>query len=148
MVEADRAGAVIMKAILYIIIGFGILGTIMMMIAERRREMGVMIAIGMQRYKLAIVLFFETIYIGFIGVLVGFIISVPIIAYYYHNPIQITGDAGKMYSDMGFEPFFYFSWLPSVFYNQVITVFVITAFISIYPMITAGRMKIHLALRA
>ena len=148
MVEADRAGAVIMKAILYIIIGFGIFGTILMMIAERKREMGVMIAIGMQRYKLAAVLFFETIYIGFIGVLAGFAVTIPIIAYYYNNPIPITGDAGKTFSDLGIEPYFYFSWLPSVFYNQVITVFVITAVIAFYPMISASRMKIHLALRA
>jgi len=148
MIEADRDGAVIMKAILYIIIGFGIFGTIMMMIIERRREMGVMVAIGMQRHKLATILFFETIYIGLIGVLAGFIGSVPVITYYYHNPIQLTGDAGQTYIDLGFEPFLYFSWLPSVFYNQVITVFVITAFIAIYPMITAGRLKIHLALRA
>jgi ABC-type lipoprotein release transport system permease subunit len=148
MIEADRDGGVIMKAILYIIIGFGIFGTIMMLIMERKRELGVMIAIGMQRYKLAIVLFFETIYIGFIGVLAGFAASVPVIAYYYRNPIHLTGDAGQTYIDMGFEPFLYFSWLPSVFYDQVLTVFFITAFIAIYPMISASRMKIHLALRA
>ena len=50
-IEADRAGGVFMKAILYMIIAFGIFGTVMMMIAERRREMGVVIAIGMQRTK-------------------------------------------------------------------------------------------------
>jgi len=147
LVEADRAAGTYMKAILYIVIGFGIFGTIMMMMVERKREMGVMIAVGMQRYKLAIILFFETIYIGLIGVLAGFIISVPVITYFYNNPIPITGDAGKTFTDMGIEPLFYFSWLPSVFYNQVITVFVITAFIALYPMITAGKMKIHLALR-
>jgi ABC-type lipoprotein release transport system permease subunit len=147
LVEADRAGGAYMKAILYIVIGFGIFGTIMMMMMERKREMGVMIAVGMQRYKLAIILFFETIYIGLIGVIAGFILSVPVIAYYYNNPIPITGDAGKTFTDMGIEPLFYFSWLPSVFYNQVITVFVITAIIAFYPMITAGRMRIHLALR-
>ncbi len=69
MVEADRAGGVFMKAILYVVIGFGIFGTIMMMVADRKREMGVMIAIGMQRFSLATILFFETVYIGFIGVL-------------------------------------------------------------------------------
>ena len=56
-IESDRAGGVIMKAILYIVIAFGILGTIMMMIAERRREFGVMISIGMQKRKLAVILF-------------------------------------------------------------------------------------------
>ena len=69
-----------MKAILYILIGFGIFGTIMMMVAERKREMGVMVSIGMQKIKLAGIMFFETIYIGLIGVLVGFAGSVPVIA--------------------------------------------------------------------
>ena len=148
LVEADRAGGVFMKAILYVVIGFGIFGTIMMMVADRKREMGVMIAIGMQRYKLATILFIETVYIGIIGVLAGFAISIPIIAYYYNNPIPISGDAGKTFTDMGIEPLLYFTWLPSVFYNQIITVLVITTVIAIYPVITANKMKVHLALRA
>ncbi|MDZ7606521.1 MAG: hypothetical protein U5K79_13245 [Cyclobacteriaceae bacterium] len=43
MVEGDKAGGAIMKAILYILIGFGIFGTVMMMVVEmhlaRRGEM-------------------------------------------------------------------------------------------------------------
>ena len=64
MIEADKAGGVFMKAILYMIITFGIFGTILMMISERKRELGVMIAIGMQRHKLGIILFFETLIYG------------------------------------------------------------------------------------
>lgn len=148
MVEADRAGGVVMKAILYIIIGFGVLGTIMMLVAERKREMGVMIAIGMQRFKLSSILFFETVLIGMIGVLVGFAGSIPLIAYFYHHPIPLTGDAGKTMEQMGIEPLMYFSWLPSVFYHQVITVFAITLVIAVYPVFTSQRLKVHQALRA
>jgi ABC-type lipoprotein release transport system permease subunit len=148
MIEADRAGGVVMKAILYIIIGFGILGTIMMMVSERKREMGVMIAIGMQRLKLSGILFYETVFIGMIGVLVGFAGSIPVIAYYFNNPIRLTGDAAKTMEQMGIEPLMYFSWLPSVFYDQVITVFAITAVIAIYPVFMAIKLKVHLALRA
>ena len=148
LVEADRAGGVFMKAILYIIIGFGIFGTIMMMVAERIREMGVMVAIGMQRYKLAAVLFFETIYIGFVGVLAGFAVSIPVIAYYYNNPIPLSGDAAETMIDMGIEPLLYFSWLPSVFYDQIIIIFLITTIIGIYPVFTSFKMKVHLALKA
>lgn len=148
MIEADRAGAVVMKAILYIIIGFGILGTIMMMVSERKREMGVMIAVGMQRFKLSLILFYETVLIGLIGVVVGFIGSVPFIAYGYHNPLPLSGDAAETMEQMGIEPLMYFSWMPSVFYNQVITVFIITAVISIYPVFTANKLKVHQALRA
>lgn len=148
MVEGDRAGALVMKAILYILIGFGIFGTIMMMVAERTREMGVMVAIGMQKFKLAGMMFFETIYIGLIGVVVGFAGSIPLITYFYNNPVRLTGSAAETMEQMGIEPYMYFSWLPSIFYNQVITVFVMTAIIALYPLLMAMRLKIHMALRA
>lgn len=148
MIEADRAGGVFMKALLYMIIGFGILGTIMMMISERRREMGVMVAIGMQRFKLGNIIFLETLFIGFLGVLVGFLGSIPIISYYYNNPIRLPADAAEIMIEMGIEPLLYFSWMPSVFYNQVITIFVITALIAIYPVYKSRTLKVNLALRA
>ena len=148
MVEGDRAGALVMKAILYILIGFGIFGTIMMMVAERTREMGVMVAIGMQKFRLAGILFFETVYIGLVGVLAGFAGSIPMIAYFYSNPVKLTGSAADTMVEMGIEPYMYFSWLPSVFYNQVITVFVMTALIAIYPLSMALRLRVHQALRA
>jgi len=148
MVEGDRAGATVMKAILYILIGFGIFGTIMMMVAERTREMGVMVAIGMQKMKLASILFIETVFIGLIGVAVGFAGSIPLITYFYNNPVKLSGSAADTMVEMGVEPYMYFSWLPSVFYDQVITVFVMTSIVAIYPLLMSLRLKIHLALRA
>lgn len=147
-IEADRAGGVFMKAILYIIIAFGILGTIIMMLVERRREMGVIVAIGMQRTKLAAILFYETILIGIIGVITGFLGSIPLVWYFVNNPLPLSGDAGKMMEEMGIEPALYFSWMPSVFYNQAITVFVLTALIAIYPVFRSQSFKLNLALRA
>ncbi len=79
LIQTKRAGGVIMKAILYMVIAFGIFGTIMMMIAERRREFGVMVSIGLQKTKLAMILFIETILIGFLGVLSGLAVSLPLI---------------------------------------------------------------------
>lgn len=148
MIEADRAGAVVMKGVLYIIIGFGILGTITMMLAERRREMGVMVAIGLQRARLGIILFYETILIGILGVVWGFLGSIPVISYLFNNPVELTGNAAEAMMDMGIEPYMYFSWIPSVFYNQVITVFVITFLIGIVPVVTSYRFVLSKALRA
>jgi ABC-type antimicrobial peptide transport system permease subunit len=148
MVEGDRAGATVMKAILYILIGFGIFGTVMMMVAERTREMGVMVAIGMQKLKLAGIMFFETVFIGLTGVLVGFAGSIPLIAYFYNNPVRLSGSAADTMIEMGIEPYMYFSWLPSVFYNQVITVFAMTAIVAIYPLFMALKLRVNQALRA
>jgi ABC-type lipoprotein release transport system permease subunit len=148
IIEADRAGGVIMKAILYILVGFGIFGTILMMLSERRREMGVMIAIGMQRSKLGLILFYETILIGLVGTLFGFAGSIPIISYFVHHPIELQGDAAATMIQMGIEPLLLFSWLPSIFYNQVAIVFIITAIIAIFPVYRSAVIRINMALRA
>ncbi|SFF73220.1 ABC transporter permease [Sunxiuqinia elliptica] len=147
-IESDRAGGIIMKAVLYIVIGFGILGTIMMMIAERRREFGVMIAIGMQRIKLGAILFYETLFIGMIGALSGLLVSIPILMIQAQNPIPLTGQAAQVMDDYGFEPYMFFSLTPSVFWHQALTVFIITMVIAIYPIISANRMKLINALHA
>ena len=148
MIAGDRAGGQIMIAVLYLLIGFGIFGTIMMMVAERKREMGVMVAIGMQKTKLAGIMFYETIYIGLIGVLAGFAGSIPLIAYFYNNPIKLTGGAAETFIEMGVEPYMYFSWMPKIFIAQVIVVFAMTLIVALYPLFTAIKLRVHLALRS
>jgi len=140
-IESDRAGGVIMKAILYVVIAFGIFGTIMMMIAERRREFGVMISIGMQKRKLSVILFFETIFIGVLGILSGLAVSLPLLLFQSKNPIPLTGETAKLMEDFGFEPFMFFSVAPEVFWQQAISVFVLTMLIGIYPVVAARRIK-------
>jgi ABC-type lipoprotein release transport system permease subunit len=148
MIEADKAGGVFMKAILYMIITFGIFGTILMMISERKRELGVMIAIGMQRDKLGSILWFETFFMGLLGAIAGIIVSIPLTYYFFLNPIPLTGDAGKTMIEMGIEPFIYFSMHPKVFYRQAIIVFIITLIIALFPIYKSFTLKLTQALRA
>ena len=147
MIDGDKAGGLFMKSLLYIIITFGILGTILMMVSERKRELGVMIAIGMQRAKLSTILFFETIFIGIIGASAGILVSIPITYWYYLNPIPLVGGAAKTMIDMGIEPFMHFSIQPNIYYIQALIVFIITLLISIYPMIKSFTLKLTTALR-
>lgn len=148
MIDGDKAGGYFMKSLLYIIITFGILGTILMMVSERKRELGVMIAIGMQRGRLGTILFLETLFIGLIGAFAGIIIAIPLCYWYYINPIPLTGDTAQTMIDMGIEPFMYFSIQPDVFYVQAMVVFIIAMLISIYPIIKSYTLKLTSALRA
>jgi len=148
LIQSDRAGGVVMKIILYMIIGFGIFGTIIMMIQERKREMGVMVAIGMQRLKLGNILLFETILLGLLGVFTGILGSLPIISYYFNNPIRLTGEAATAMIDMGVEPLMKFSWMPSVFYNQALIIFILTIFVGFFPIYKILKLKLNQALRA
>jgi len=147
-IDSDRASGIIMKGILYLIIAFGILGTVMMMTAERRKEFGVLVAVGMQKYKLGYVLLLETIMLGFVGVIAGIAASIPITWYFLYHPIPLTGQAAETMLQMGFEPIMPFSMVPFVYYNQAITIFVFTLLIGLYPVFNITRLEISKALRS
>ncbi|MCF8303562.1 MAG: ABC transporter permease [Bacteroidales bacterium] len=146
-IESDRTSGSVMKGILYMVIGFGILGTVIMMVAERKRELGVMIAVGMQKVRLSLMLFYETIIIGLTGVVAGFIVSIPVILALVDNPIKLPPDLQEAYLRYGFEPYLFFGTAPEVFVNQILTVFIITLVVSIHPVVTVMRMKVTNALR-
>jgi ABC-type lipoprotein release transport system permease subunit len=147
MIESDRGGGYIMLGVLYMIIAFGIFSVVIMMVKERRREFGIVHAIGMQKEKLGVVVFFETLLIGLIGCASGLFISILFCLYFYHNPIEFTGEMAKAYEMYGMEPYMFFSMEASIFYSQMILVFIISVFIAIFALRNIGRLKITQAMR-
>jgi len=147
-IESDRASGLIIKGVLYMIIAFGIFGTVLMMMMERRKEFAVIVAIGMQKYKLSYVMILETVLLGLVGVIAGIAVSIPITWYFTLHPILLTGQAAETMLQMGFEPIMAFSMTPSVFYNQGITILIFTMIIGLYPVINIYRLKINNALHS
>jgi ABC-type lipoprotein release transport system permease subunit len=147
-IDSDRASGMIIKGVLYFIIAFGIFGTVLMMMLERRKEFGVIIAIGMQKFKLSYVLILETILLGLVGVIAGIAVSIPITWYFTLHPIPFTGQAAETMLQMGFEPIMSFSMIPSVYYNQGITILIFTLLIGLYPLLNINRLKINRALHS
>ena len=48
-IQSDNGGGIIMLAILYLIVAFGIIGTVMMITMERRKEFAILVSVGMRR---------------------------------------------------------------------------------------------------
>lgn len=141
-IAGDNAGGIIMLFILYVVIAFGVFGTVLMMTMERRKEFAVMIAIGMKRYQLIILLVFETVFMGLLGILSGLILAMPVLIYFNVNPVRITGEAAQMFEQFGIEPIMPASLDPHIFITQGIVVLLISFLASIYPLIYVGRFKI------
>ncbi|MCB0696364.1 MAG: ABC transporter permease [Chitinophagales bacterium] len=141
-IAGDNAGGIIMLFILYVVIAFGVFGTILMMTMERRKEFAVMVAIGMKRFQLVLLLVFETIFIGLLGVLSGIILALPVLIYFNVNPVRITGAAAQTFEQFGIEPIMPASLDPNIFLYQGIIVLLISFVASLYPMIYIGRFKI------
>jgi ABC-type lipoprotein release transport system permease subunit len=140
-IESDNAGGIIMLGILYIVIGFGIFGTIMMMTTERSREFGILISVGMKKWKLIFMTTIETFLISIIGVVLGVIGSVPILIYFYHNPIHLTGNAAQAMLSFGFEPILPFAIYPGMFIAQGWTVLAIALCSALYPLTYIKKLK-------
>jgi ABC-type lipoprotein release transport system permease subunit len=140
-IEIDNAGGIIMLGILYVIIGFGIFGTVMMMTAERTREFGILISIGLKKGKLALISFLESLFLTFIGVAAGVIISIPILYYFKQNPIELTGEMAEMMLSYGLDPILPFRFAANIFVDQFLTVFVIALISVSYPILFIRRLK-------
>ena len=147
LIQSDRMGGIIMLGILYMVIAFGMFSVIMMMAKERQREFGVVHAVGMKKRKMAAVVIFETLLIGITGCATGLVVSYLFCLWFYHNPIPLTGEMASATELYGMEPYMFFSLSPALFYNQMILVFLISVFISIFPVYNIYRLKITSALR-
>ncbi len=148
LIESDRGGGIIMLGVLYMVIAFGMFSVVIMMVKERIREFGVTHAVGMQKTKLASIVFMETILIGLIGCSVGIVISYLFCLYFYNNPIPLPEDMAEATAKYGIEPYMFFSMKSSLFYSQMFVVFIISLFISLFPISSIRRLKITKAMRS
>lgn len=145
LMQFDRGGTQLMMFILYLVIAFGIFGTILTMVMERMREFGMLISLGMKRYQLGIVCFLETIFIAVVGIFAGTLASLPIAFYYNRNPILLTGDMAQAMTEYGFDPVWPFSLDPQIFITQAQVVLILTILIGFYPILKVLRLNVTAA---
>lgn len=147
LIQSDNAGGVILLGILYVVIAFGIFGTVMMMSIERRREFGVMVAVGMRKGRLSVLVILETLMIGFLGLAISLVIGILLLIYMYHHPIPMSGDAALAMKEMGIEPLLPFSLDPVIFTSQMLAIIVIVMICLLYPLFNIVRLRPINALR-
>lgn len=140
-IEADSGSGMITLLVLYIVVGFGILSTVLMMTAERQYEFGVMVSIGTKRLRLAAMLIIELILMSLLGVALGCLGSLPIIWYFHYNPIELGGEMAETVVQYGMEPILPFSVDPTILLNQGLIVLIIIVFIGLYPLYHSWKLQ-------
>ncbi|MGF1679965.1 ABC transporter permease [Photobacterium minamisatsumaniensis] len=143
----DKAGGIFIMYLLYGIVGFGLFATLLMMTLERQREFGVMLATGMLRRKLLALIALESALIGVLGVVIGFIVTLPFLLWFYANPIELTGETAEMVIEMGWEPILPIALDPQLMMNQVMIVLALLAVCLVYPMWRIQRLELVSALK-
>jgi ABC-type lipoprotein release transport system permease subunit len=148
LIQSKQGSSYIITGILYMIVGFGVFGTVVMMTAERRREFGLLTAVGMKKIRIMISVFLETCLLGAMGVAAGFAFALPLIFWFNRFPVLIEGEMSKTFEDMGFEGVIVFSDNSDFMINQVIVIAVILLIAVTYPIIKIKNLNTINAMKA
>lgn len=140
-IKTDKGSMVIIQGVLYMLIGFGIIGTLLMMMVERKYEMGMLVAIGMKKAILMQLLMIESILTVFSGCILGILASIPIVLYLYRYPIRFKGEMADVYEEFGFEAIFPTSTDPKIFLTQGLIVLILGLVLSLYPIVKITRLN-------
>jgi ABC-type lipoprotein release transport system permease subunit len=115
---------------------FGIINTMLMAVMERAKEIGMLMAVGMNKLRVFNMIMFETVLLSLTGGAVGVFIGYLISKYFETRAIDLSL-WGQAYQDLGYDPFVY-TIIESKWLIIIPILVIITGIIaSIYPAIKA-----------
>jgi len=148
LILLDDAGMYITLVILVVVVGFGILNTILMAILERTRELGVVLALGLRPAALFRMVYVESLMLAGVGLVIGLALSVPLLAWLHGVEIPVSGDMAGVTEFIGMEPVLTFKLKPLNPIGSTITVLFVAMLAALYPAVKASRSRPVDALRS
>lgn len=99
--------ALIFMAIILLALSFGIINTMLMAVLERTRELGVLMAVGMNKWRIFGMVVSETIILAFIGAPAGLLLAWLTIHWLSRTGIDISMLMGEVMRDFGYATVIY-----------------------------------------
>ncbi len=132
--------SIIYLVVIMLALIFGIINTMLMAVLERIRELGMLMAIGMNKLKVFAMIFLETLMLVAVGAPVGVLLGTLTITYLGHRGVDLSAfsDTLKMY---GMSDTIYFEVEPVVYLQMAIAVSITAILASIYPALKAIRLR-------
>lgn len=125
---------------------FGIINTMLMAVLERIKELGMLMAIGMNKLRVFLMIVLESVLLGLVAMPVGLLLGYITIDYVGKNGIDMSMYA-KGLESFGMSSVIYFELAPIVYLQVAVGVFLTAVLASIYPALKAIRLKPVEALR-
>lgn len=130
----------IIMVIILLALLFGIINTMMMAILERIRELGMLMAIGMNKRQIFSMIVGETVMLSLTGAMVGIAFGLITIRYFGRVGIDLS-IWGKGFEKLGYDPVVYTS-IDHFFVFMVVILVVATGIVSsIFPALKAIHLK-------
>lgn len=139
--------SLIIVAVIMLALAFGIVNTMLMAILERTRETGMMMALGMNKRKLFVLVLLETVFLTLLGVPVGLVIAWSAIHYTARHGIDVSAFAREAMEQFGYDAVIY-PQFPAHQLGAVLLIVTATAVLSsVFPALKALQLRPVEALR-
>ncbi len=137
----------IFMVIIMLALGFGIVNTMLMTVLERIKELGMLMAIGMNKKRVFSMIMLETVFLGLTGAALGMAISYGLIWYTGKTGLDLTSLYQEGFEALGFSPMIYPSISWGSFFQLILLVVLTGVLASIYPARKAIKLNPSEALR-
>ncbi len=132
MTEMTHLYYAIFMVIILAALAFGIVNTMLMVVLERTRELGMLTAIGMNKKKVFSMIMLESVFMSFIGGIAGMIVSEVVIILTAREGINFVKYA-EGFEALGYSAHIYPQIEPA-FFAEVVALIIITGILSsVYP---------------
>jgi ABC-type lipoprotein release transport system permease subunit len=133
--------------IILLALGFGIVNTMLMAVLERVKELGMLMAVGMNRKRVFWMIMLETVFLGLTGAMIGVALCYLLIWYTGNTGLDLSALYKEGFEAIGFSPLIY----PTIGWKsffQILFLVILTGILaSIYPARKALKLNPAEALR-
>ncbi|MCA9564937.1 MAG: FtsX-like permease family protein [Myxococcales bacterium] len=144
MIELNARSVWFMYLIIYLIVGLGILNTQRMSALERRREFGVLLAVGLRPALLRRLILLETIFLSLFGAVLGAGVGFALAWRHARVGFDMSAfsDEAASFSVSGinFADRIYFVLAPESVWQPLVVVFVMAVICGAWPAIKSSRL--------
>lgn len=140
-VVIDDAFGYMTYAIVLLIVAIGVLNTILMSVMERRREIGILTAVGMGSGEVMQMILVETVFITLMGIFTGVLIGLGVNWYFSTYGLDLSSMSTQEWSLAGtvLDPVLKSHLRPYRAFGLCVAVFLLTVTMGIYPAWKASR---------
>ena len=142
LIQMDAAFGDIYGIVVFLVVMFAVLNTFLMIVMERIREFGLLSALGLQPHQVSLLLFYESLLLAIVSMILGFALGFSIHYYFAVNGLDLTSIYGDM--EMGgvvMNDMFIRSEINvSRWVGASLSVFFLTMLSSVYPAYRASKL--------
>ncbi len=146
MIEMGNMFSFIFMLIILVALAFAIVNTMVMAIMERTREIGMLMALGMNKKRIFSMIMLETLFLSLTGALLGLLVSLGIVHYYAVHGFDLAA-LGSGMNAIGYAAVIYFKVHTSFYFITILLVVLLALIAAVSPARKALKLQPATAIR-